>query len=173
MNLLVPMLSPFRIMKAHSSFLSLFCLIVALGQTPAVTAAEAIFRLEVISVTKVMAMQLLNDPRMVSDPAAMLVCIETLKKRREADVVATPSLRGTLPFRTKSEGKVFVEVDVGGVLDKLVYLNIAVVVGKPKEMSRLVTAVDAKAGTPKFLGTLEPLDTAYQGRTWLVFLHVQ
>ncbi len=160
-------------MKAHRSLQYLFCLFVAFTQTHALMAEEAVIRLEIISVPKITAMHLLDDPRMVSDPAAMLAGIEAMKKRREAEVVATPSLRGTLPFRTKADGKVFVEVDVGGTLDKLVYLNIAVVVGKPKEMSRLVTAVDAKAGTPKFLGTLEPLDTAYQGRTWLVFLHVQ
>ena len=160
-------------MKTHRSFPCLLGLFVAFAQTQPVLAAEAVIRLEIISTTKVTAMRLLDDPRMVSDPAAMLAGIESLKNRRDAEVVATPSLRGKLPFRTKTEGKVFVEVDVGGSLDKLVYLNIAVEVGKPKQAARFVTAVDAKLGVPKFLGTLEPLDPADRERTWLVFLHVQ
>jgi len=160
-------------MKAHRSLQCLFCLIAAFAQTHKVMAEEAVIRLEIISVPKITAMRLLDDPRMVSDPAAMLAGIETIKRRREVDVVATPSLRGTLPFRTKADGKVFVEVDAGGALNKLVYLNIAVESGKPKQATRLVTAVEAKAGTPKFLGTLEPLDPAERERTWLVFLHVQ
>jgi hypothetical protein len=160
-------------MHAHRLLKYFFGLVVALSQTHALMAADAVIRLEIISVTKVTAMGLLDDPRMVSDPATMLKSIESLKTRREAEEVATSSLRGTLPFRTKANGKVFVEVDVGGALDKLVYINIAVESGKPKQATRLVTTVDAKAGTPKFLGTLEPLEPADKERTWLVFLHVQ
>ena len=160
-------------MIARRTLQWLFCLIAVLCQTSSSVAEEAIIRLDVFSTAKITAMHLLTDPRMMSDPSAILAEIETLKSRGEAEMVATPSLRGQLPFRAKSDGKVFVEVDASGSADTLYSLNIAVQTGSPKQISKILTGLQLKAGRPKFLGTLEPLAPNERERTWLVFIQAQ
>lgn len=160
-------------MNTQLRMISLMCIFAAFVHARELSAGETIMDFEVVSLPKIKAMRLLNDPRMLSDSATMHKIIKDFKSQREAEVVATPSLTGTLPFRTKATGKVSVEADVGRTGNGLVSCSIAVESGKPKQSCRLVTAVDVKPGSPKFLGTLEPLEPAARDRTWLVFLHLR
>lgn len=159
-------------MKSHTLTPFILLLATALEWSHAVKAQEVTIRIEVISIEKVAAMTMLHDPRGISDPAAILADIEGLKRRSEADVVTIPSLLGALPFNTKTRGRVAFEIDAGGSLNRLIHIHVSAATGTPGQGAQIITAVDVKAGTPKFLGTLEPRDPGDQGRTWLMFLHV-
>jgi hypothetical protein len=150
--------------------ISFICLLLSLLAAGGILAEEALIRLEVISYEKAGVMTVLNDPRLASDPAAFH---KEVLKRRESAYVNSLTLQGALPFRMQKSGIVSAEVDAGGSLDKLLHINISVGVGKAGAGTLLRTELYAKAGTPLFLGTLEPPDYAKTDRIWLVFLHVQ
>lgn len=158
-------------MKPYFRASLLFLLFVA---SPLISeAGEIQIEFEVFSLTKVRAARLLSDERLVVNPAAVLKDLGEMKERNEAALIETPSLQGVLPLNTQARGKISVEVDVGDGGNGATDLNIFVQTGTSGAVSNLRSAFRVHKGVPKFVGTLEPLDAAEKGNTWMVFLHVQ
>lgn len=149
-------------------------LLVAIVQGPTVMAAQPnTIQLEAVSLTKTSALRLLGDPRLKSDPAAVLTHLRQMVKVGEGRAVAVTSLRQVLPFRGNNMDKpLSFEVDASAPDDGWVHINIALAAGNQPNTARLVTKMSAKLGTPHFLGTLEPEDPANQGLTWIIFLSI-
>ncbi|MES2598710.1 MAG: hypothetical protein V4662_25480 [Verrucomicrobiota bacterium] len=137
------------------------------------SADDNIIQVDIFSMPKITAMRLMDDERIVTDPAAVLQAIDRLKSSRQASLVATQLLKGRLPLRTTNEGKIHVEVDAGRLEDEICYLNIALNTKPGSHSAVLVTATRIKLGAPKFLGTLEPPELKEKDQTWLVFLRLR
>ena len=156
-----PSLTPFLVC-------ALFCAQISIS-----AADDLLVRLEIFSVSKVAAMRMLNDARMVTEPAVVMDLLRKLESSREVQTVASPSLTTAWATNTRLDGKVRVELDAKRPLDGITDILIVVSTGKLDAPSAITTQVPVRLGNFKFLGTLEPPDAANRDRTWLVFIHAR
>ncbi len=128
---------------------------------------------QVIGVSKISAMMLLNDPRFISDPTAMLQHLNALIARHEAEAIITQTIpRTALPGRASIEkAKTWrTEFDSSAPENGVLFMNVSVEHVNEGRSTMLMTNPAPKLGIPKFLGTMQLPDS---DSTWLVFLTVQ